>query len=170
METLLLALHGGMLVSNGGNNTSGVGERIEAEALAQEASWFSFGAVGAYGHFSGTDPDAEGPGPFPDTPVHVLSGGLRAYVQSTSSSSALACSASGATMSRSEAFTKASAELVVGGNLATIGDYRVQLLLDASVARPTGDSRGTSRSSSACSASYGSRLAERRWHVAPRRQ
>jgi hypothetical protein len=77
---LLFALHAGILGSAGGSTTNGIGEHVEAEALVRREPWLAVGVVGSYGHFTGTNPDDDGP--VMTNTVHILAGGLRAYLES----------------------------------------------------------------------------------------
>jgi hypothetical protein len=133
----LFALHTGLLLSVGGSETNGAGEHVEAEALAQPAPWFAIGVVGSYGHYTGTNPDDEGP--VVTHTVHVLEGGLRADLQSRYvffGAGVLGQWRDDAASGFDQSF---AGEVLLGGNVAHIGDYRVQLGLGAAASRPEDD-------------------------------
>jgi hypothetical protein len=133
----LVALHGGAQLSLGDERDgSGLGPRFEVEALAQPVPWFSIGVVGSYYHFSDTL-IGDGPGPTVTEHVTSLSTGIRAYVQSDHVF--FGAGVLGEWRGDGEFRQTFGPEIVVGGNVAHLGKYRVQVLLAASADRPTFD-------------------------------
>ncbi len=138
----LLALHGGAQLSIGNETDGGgLGPRIEAEGLAQPVPWFSIGVVGSCYHFSDTL-TADGPGPTFTEHVTSLAAGIRAYVQSDHVFFGAGIVSTWRNDSAPGFHQAFGPELVIGGNMARIGKYRVQVLLAASADRPTDDWAG----------------------------
>jgi hypothetical protein len=142
----LLALHAGVQATGfDGDESQYIGPRLEAEALLQPKSWFAIGLVGSYSHASdrGPEPDViDGPDYEMTEATTFASVGARAYLQSSyvflgvglwNTWDRYAYSAKGATSIHWDRFS--TPELVVGSNVAHIGDYRVRVMVDAAWSR-----------------------------------
>jgi hypothetical protein len=147
---LLLALHGGAQTTSflgDGDDGSGYrGPRFEAEGLVQPKPWFAVGLAASYSHATerGPEPDViDGPDYEMTNAVTFASVGIRAYLESEyvflglgvwSTWDRDAFSAMGVTSNSWGRFI--SPDVIVGGNVSRFGDYRVQLMADAALARP----------------------------------
>ena len=142
----LLALHAGVQATSFQDDEGGyIGPRLEAEALLQPKSWFAVGLAGSYFHASerGPQPDViDGPDYEMTEATTFASVGARAYLQSSyvflgvglwNTWDRYAYSAKGATSINWDRFS--TPELVIGSNVAHIGDYRVRVMADAAWSR-----------------------------------